>query len=172
MFQRNSEPPFQQSSSPNFLMSGSTLRGDFLIKMTCLHTCAHLLCCGCTFIISSLSRGPTPPSLPMASHILISLLLFPDDSPSTGFLDFTCWNLVTISRQCPKDLCCHCNSWTQMCVSCFSSSHSFDPTYSPVVKTNFLKPHLACVTSLLRWNTGSLAPLESKMCTQLLCLLQ
>lgn len=140
-------------------LSGSAVCGRFPIEMTCLHTSAHLLCCGCICIISSLSRGPTPPSLPMASHILIFLLLFPDDSASTGFLDFTCWNLVTISRQCPKGLCCRCNSWTQMCVSCLSRSHSFDPAYSPVVKTHFLKPHLTCVTSLLRLNTGSRVPL-------------
>lgn len=68
--------------------SGSTLYGCVLIKMTHLYIHAHLLYCGCICIISLLSLGPTPPSLPTGDHIFISVSLFPGDSLPMGFLKF------------------------------------------------------------------------------------
>ena len=96
----------------------------------CLHIHPHLLCCRRIFVITSLSPGLTSLSLLRVSHIFISLSLFHDDSPSTSFLDLTCFNLLTISRQFPKGLCCNCNSQIQMHISFFSGSHSFDSTQS------------------------------------------
>lgn len=143
--------------------SGSTLPGRLLSSMARLKLCTHPLCCGCIFITSPLSAGLALPSLPTAGHLFVSLSLFPDDSPPTGFLDLTCLNLAIIPRLWPRDL-------TQQLRQPISDVHLLLFKFSLLwpnslwaVEMNFPKPHVACVTPLLRTQRWSRLPLQNKM---------
>lgn len=116
------------------------------------------------FVVAAFASQPfvpgTYPTLsPPASHPIISLSLFPDDSPSTGFLDFTCFNLATIYLQAVPQ-----RSYAAVATACFRCAYPpfkfplLWPNSLRAVKTNFTKPHLACVTTLLRMKTGSQLP--------------
>lgn len=129
--------------------SGFTLYGCVLIKTTCLYIRACLLCRGCICITSPVSLGPPHPfspwvitSLFLYNFYLVIHLRF--------FLSLTCSSLVPISRLWPKDLTLQLwqpNSAVHHLLFKFSILW---PNSVSAVKTNFPKPHLACVTLLLK----------------------
>lgn len=150
------EPPSQWRFCPELPLVHNP---PFLAEASfVLYICAHPLCCGCV-CITALCPQVLPHPLSPASHPIISLSHFPDESPSTGFLDFTCFNLATIYLQAVPQ-----RSYAAVATACFRCAYPpfkfplLWPNSLRAVKTNFTKPHLACVTTLLQMKTGSQLP--------------
>lgn len=102
--------------------------------------------------------GPQGSLSPHSPCLATSLSLLLEDSSTPGFLDLTCFHLVSISRWCSKDLMLQSTRRIQMCVSSFSRSHSFDLPCSQQWRQISL--NLTELSSLhsLEWNTGSQLP--------------
>lgn len=151
------EPPSQWRFCPELLLFTvhlSWLRPHALPLHLCSSTLLWL-----RLHHSPLSPGLTPPSLPrLATPLFLYLIFLMIHLQRASWISLVSTWPPSISGLCLKDLTLQLRQPVSDVHILLSSSHSFDLTHSRAVKTNFTKPHLACVTTLLRMKTGSQLP--------------